>query len=85
MEQLSSVDRERPELTRAQDYARDGVVFTVTKLDRLARSMADLVRIKDTLEEKAVTHKILTFNIDTSTPTGKRHHVGEAARGKCKG
>ncbi|MBW9091416.1 recombinase family protein [Rhizobium wenxiniae] len=70
-EQLSSVDKERPELTRALDYAREGDVFIVTKLDRLARSMADLVRIKDTLETKRVTLKILNLNIDTSTPTGK--------------
>ncbi len=70
-EQLSSVDKERPELTRALDYARDGDVFIVTKLDRLARSMTDLVRIKDTLEKKAVTLKILNLNIDTSTSTGK--------------
>lgn len=70
-EQLSSVDKERPELTRALDYAREGDVFIVTKLDRLARSMADLVRIKDALERKGVTLKILNLNIDTSTPTGK--------------
>ncbi|MBY5868787.1 recombinase family protein [Rhizobium leguminosarum] len=70
-EQLSSVDRERPELTRALDYVREGDVFVVTKLDRLARSMADLVRIKDALELKGVTLKILNLNIDTSTPTGK--------------
>ncbi|MGF9565629.1 recombinase family protein [Neorhizobium sp. JUb45] len=70
-EQLSSVDTERPELTRALDYAREGDVFIVTKLDRLARSMTDLVRIKDTLETKGVTLKILNLNIDTSTPTGK--------------
>jgi DNA invertase Pin-like site-specific DNA recombinase len=70
-EQLSSVDKERPELTRALDYAREGDVFVVTKLDRLARSMTDLVRIKDALESKGVTLKILNLNIDTSTPTGK--------------
>ena len=70
-EQLSSVDKQRPELARAMDYAREGDVFVVTKLDRLARSMADLIRIKDALETKGVTLKILNLNIDTSTPTGK--------------
>ncbi len=70
-EQLSSVDKERPELTRALDYAREGDVFVITKLDRLARSMTDLVKIKDELETKGVTLKILNLNIDTSTPTGK--------------
>ncbi|WP_018857822.1 recombinase family protein [Rhizobium sp. 42MFCr.1] len=70
-EQLSSVDKQRPELTRAVEYAREGDVFVVTKLDRLARSMADLVKIKDAFEAKGVTLKILNLSIDTSTPTGK--------------
>jgi DNA invertase Pin-like site-specific DNA recombinase len=70
-EQLSSVDKQRPELARAMDYAREGDIFVVTKLDRLARSMADLIRIKDALECKGATLKILNLNIDTSTPTGK--------------
>ncbi len=70
-EQLSSVDKQRPELLKAIDYAREGDVFVVTKLDRLARSMADLIKLKDTLETKRVTLKILNLNIDTATPTGK--------------
>ncbi len=70
-EQLSSVDKQRPELLKALDYAREGDVFVVTKLDRLARSMADLIKHKDALEAKGVTLKILNLNIDTATPTGK--------------
>jgi DNA invertase Pin-like site-specific DNA recombinase len=70
-EQLSSVDKQRLELTRALDYLREGDVLVVTKLDRLARSMPDLVKIRDTLDSKGVTLKILNLNIDTSTPTGK--------------
>ncbi|MGO4439716.1 recombinase family protein [Rhizobium sp. RAF56] len=70
-EQLSSVDKQRPELAKAIDYARNGDVFVITKLDRLARSMADLVKLKDTLETRGVTLKILNLNIDTATPTGK--------------
>ncbi|MBB4064232.1 recombinase family protein [Gellertiella hungarica] len=70
-EQVSSVDKNRPELERALEYAREGDVFVVTKLDRLARSMPDLVRIRDTLQAKGVTLKILALGIDTSTPTGK--------------
>ncbi|NTG01680.1 recombinase family protein [Agrobacterium rhizogenes] len=71
-EQVSSVDKGgRPELTKAIEYSREGDVFVVTKLDRLARSMADLIKLKDTLEARGVTLKILNLNIDTSTPTGK--------------
>lgn len=70
-EQLSSVDKDRPELARALDYVRDGDVFVVTKLDRLARSMADLMKITEQMAQKAVTLRILALNLDTSTPTGK--------------
>ncbi|MFN3833130.1 MAG: recombinase family protein [Allorhizobium sp.] len=70
-EQVSSVDKIRPELVRALDYVREGDVFVVTKLDRLARSMADLVKVRDALESKGVTLKVLALGIDTSTPTGK--------------
>lgn len=70
-EQVSSVDKSRPELERALDYVREGDVFVVTKLDRLARSMADLVRLRDALQFKGGTLKVLALGIDTSTPTGK--------------
>ncbi|TBX98684.1 recombinase family protein [Rhizobium laguerreae] len=70
-EQLSSVDTTRPELERALDYVREGDMFVVTKLDRLARSISDLVKIKDRLLTKGVTLKVLDPSLDTSTPTGK--------------
>jgi len=46
-------------------------VFVVNKLDRLARSMADLIRIVDRIESKGVTLRILAMNLDSATPTGK--------------
>ena len=70
-EQLSSVDTKRPELERALDYVRDGDTLVVTKLDRLARSMAHLVEITGKLKAKGVELKVLALNLDTSTPTGK--------------
>jgi DNA invertase Pin-like site-specific DNA recombinase len=70
-EQLSSVDTKRPELERALDYVREGDTFVVTKLDRLARSISDLVKIKDRLVAKGVTLRVLDPSLDTSTPTGK--------------
>lgn len=69
-EQISS-RAERPQLTAALAFARRGDVFVVTKLDRLARSVADLVDITKLLELKGVTLRILNLNLDTSTPTGK--------------
>jgi DNA invertase Pin-like site-specific DNA recombinase len=70
-EQVSSIDNSRPELERALDYVREGDILVVTKLDRLARSMANLVEITGRLKEKRVELRILALNLDTSTPTGK--------------
>lgn len=70
-EQLSSVATERPELERALDFVREGDVMVVTKLDRLARSVADLMAIMGRLRHKGVELRILALNLDTSTPTGK--------------
>ena len=70
-EQVSSVDIKRPELERALDYVREGDVLVVTKLDRLARSMANLVDITGRLKAKGVELRVLALNLDTATPTGK--------------
>lgn len=70
-EQLSSVANKRPELERALEFVREGDVLVVTKLDRLARSVADLIAITAALKGKGVELRILTMNLDTATPTGK--------------
>lgn len=70
-EQTSAKDTKRPELQRALDHLRQGDTFIVTKLDRLARSVADLVGITGKLNAKGVGLRILAMNLDTSTPTGK--------------
>ena len=69
-EQASSV-AERARLTAALEYVREGDTFVVTKLDRLARSVAHLVEIVGALERKGVALKILDLGMDTSTPTGR--------------
>ena len=69
-ERVSSVAK-RPQLAAALDYCRDGDVLVITKLDRLARSIDDLVAITKQLKEKDVDLQILSLNLDTSTPTGK--------------
>jgi DNA invertase Pin-like site-specific DNA recombinase len=55
----------------ALDYAREGDALVVTKLDRLARSVAHLVAIGERLDAKGVSLKVLEQAIDTSTPTGR--------------
>lgn len=70
-EELSAVATKRPELDRALEYLREGDTLIVTKPDRLARSTADLLQIAKDLEANGVTLRILSMNVDTSTPTGK--------------
>lgn len=69
-EQVSSVQK-RNELEKLLRFIRKGDALTVTKLDRLARSIPDLVKIVETLESKEATLTILDMNLDTSSPTGK--------------
>jgi DNA invertase Pin-like site-specific DNA recombinase len=69
-EQTSSVG-DRLQLEAALEYAREGDVLIVTKLDRLARSVSHLGQILERLEAKGVALRILALNLDTSTPTGK--------------
>lgn len=69
-EQVSSV-AQRDQLEAAIDFAREGDTIVVTKLDRLARSMLDLMTIKARLDTKGIELRILAMNLDTSTPTGK--------------
>lgn len=67
----SGIDAARPVLAQALDYAREGDTFVVTKPDRLARSTRDLLGIAETLRDRGVTLRILSMNLDTSTPTGE--------------
>lgn len=69
-EQVSSVGK-RAQLEAALEYVREGDVLVVTKLDRLARSMADLMVMIQTLDHKAVGLRVLNLGMDTHTPTGK--------------
>lgn len=70
-EQVSAVDASRPQLKAALDYLREGDVFVVTRLCRLARSVAHLCQIVSTLESKKVALKVLDMNLDTGTANGK--------------
>jgi DNA invertase Pin-like site-specific DNA recombinase len=70
-EQLSSVDARRPQLEAALEFVREGDVFVVTKLDRLARSVAGFIKIVGDLERKKVALRILALGLDTSTATGR--------------
>ncbi|MEM1144064.1 MAG: recombinase family protein [Pseudomonadota bacterium] len=72
IEQVSSVDRTaREQLAQALEFVREGDTLVVTKLDRLARSVAHLIEILDVLNEKSANLQIVGMGIDTATPTGK--------------
>lgn len=68
-EQTSSVG-DRPRLTAALDYLREGDTLVVTKLDRLARSVIHMGEILNKIREKGASLRIVGMGIDTSTPTG---------------
>lgn len=71
-EKVSAVARRRPQLEAALDLLREGDTFAVWKLDRLARSMRDLTKRLEFLEEKGALLKSLTqTEIDTSATTGR--------------
>ena len=70
-EKISGAKRERPELDRMLDQLRDGDVVTVTKYDRLARSLKDLLGIVETIGECGAGFRSLAEDIDTTTPAGR--------------
>ena len=51
-EKVSGAKRQRPELERLLDQVRKDDVLVITRLDRLARSTAELLHIAERLEEK---------------------------------
>lgn len=70
-DQASGAKRDRPELARALDQLRAGDVLVVWKLDRLARSLADLIALADQLQAIGADLRSLTEQIDTATPGGR--------------
>jgi DNA invertase Pin-like site-specific DNA recombinase len=67
----SGAKADRPGLTGALDYARSGDSVVVWRLDRLGRSLSDLIALVRRMEEAGVQLRSLTEGIDTSTTSGK--------------
>src|SRR6516164_4534622 len=61
----------RDELRTVLDFLRKGDVLTVTRIDRLARSIGDLQDIVRTVKAKGASLKAIEQPIDTSTAAGK--------------
>src|SRR6478672_2290433 len=62
---------DRPELHRLLDQIRKDDVLVVWKLDRLSRSLRDVLAIMDRLSEAGAGFRSLTEAIDTTTPAGR--------------
>ncbi|MGA0543554.1 recombinase family protein [Neotabrizicola sp. VNH66] len=70
-DKITGTARSRPELDRLLDQLRQGDVMTVTKYDRLARSLRDLLDIVDAIQAHGAGFRSLAEDIDTTTPAGR--------------
>ena len=73
VEKASGAQRDRPELKAALGFARDhaGDVLVVWKLDRLARSLPQLIATVEDLDQRGIGFRSLTEAIDTTTAGGR--------------
>jgi len=70
-EKASGAQRERPALKEAIAFLREGGTLVVWKLDRLARSLRQLIDTIEALEERGIGLRSLTESIDTTTSGGR--------------
>ncbi len=70
-EKVSGVRQKRHQLQAAINYMRKGDTLVVWKLSRLARSLKQIIGTVNDLQERGIGLKVLTQNIDTSTPEGR--------------
>jgi DNA invertase Pin-like site-specific DNA recombinase len=70
-EKASGAKRDRPELLAALDYLRKGDTLVVWQLDRLARSLKQLIETVEMLEQRGIGFRSLTESIDTTTSGGR--------------
>ena len=81
LEKASGKNLDRPELNKLLDSLREKDVLVVYKLDRLARSLKDLIDLVSLLDSRKVDFVSVSDGIDTSTAVGKLmfHLVGAFA------
>lgn len=70
-DKISGSRAERPGLAKALEMLREGDTLTVWKLDRLGRSVKNLVDLVGELHKQGIQFKSLTDAIDTGTPSGR--------------
>ena len=70
-EQITGASKYRPELQKMLEQLREGDVIFIWKLDRLARSLKDLIGLVKEIQDKGAGLNSLHDHIDTTTPHGK--------------
>ena len=68
---ISGATTKRPALLRCLKTLQPGDTLMVWKLDRLGRSLRDLISMLDDLKQRGIKFRSLTEAIDTATPTGR--------------
>jgi DNA invertase Pin-like site-specific DNA recombinase len=81
-ESFSGKSKNRPELERMIDTLREGDIVVVQRLDRLGRSLKDLIELLDGFKQQKVQFISLNENIDTTTAIGELafHVIGSIAQ-----
>ncbi len=81
-ESYSGKSKSRPELERMIDALREGDIVVVQRLDRLGRSLKDLIELLDGFKQQGVQFISLNENIDTTTAVGELafHMIGSIAQ-----
>jgi DNA invertase Pin-like site-specific DNA recombinase len=70
-DKMSGAKADRPGLKQAFDFARSGDTLIVWRLDRLGRSLKDLIALVEELESRKIGFRSLQESIDTTTSGGK--------------
>lgn len=81
IDKLSGKLASRPELDKALAAVREGDHLVITKLDRLGRSLKNLIELSEQLQASGIALEVLDQGIDTSTPVGRMffHILGAIA------
>lgn len=78
-DEMSGIKAERPGLAKAMQVLRPGDTLVVWRLDRLGRSLKDLIERMEDLRQRKIGFKSLHERIDTFSPAGKvQFHIFSA-------